>query len=264
VTSPRQGRSLPPLHVHVPYEQIDRYIGFIRGKRLDLEIYFGSGSFDTLREGDIERLMEKLDYGPSLTLHAPFMDLSPGAVDQKIRDVTIRRFNEVLDVAEKLRPRVVVFHSGYDKWKYDRNIDIWLDGSLRTWRPLNERAAAMGVKIAIENIFEDEPENLRLLARNMDSENFGLCFDTGHFNLFSKLPLREWLSLVREYIRELHLHDNSRYRDEHLALGDGDFDFPTLFSELKDIDCVYTIEAHSAENVKKSLERFPDLFNAGG
>ncbi len=261
MTLSRQNGSLPPLHVHVPYDQIDRYIGYIRGECLDLEIYFGSDSFDTLREGDIERLIEKLDYGPSLTIHAPFMDLSPGAVDEKIRNVTLRRFNEVLDVAEQLKPRVVVFHSGYEKWKYDRNIDIWLDGSLKTWRPVNERAEELGIKIAIENIFEDEPENLRLLAEEMNSKNFGLCFDTGHFNLFSKLPLSEWLLLTRDYIRELHLHDNSRYRDEHLALGEGDFDFRTLFQVLKGIDCVYTIEAHSVEDVKKSLERFPEFFN---
>jgi len=55
-----------------------------------------------------------------------------------------------------------------------------------TWQPLNARAAAMGVKIAIENIFEDEPQNLKMLMENMNSENSGICFDTGHFNLFSR------------------------------------------------------------------------------
>ncbi len=116
----------------------------------------------------------------------------------------------------------------------------------------------MGIKIAIENVFEDEPENLRLLVEEMDSKNFGLCFDTGHFNMFSKLPLSEWLGLIRPYIIELHLHDNSRYADQHLAIGDGDFDFTTLFRELKGIDCVYTIEAQTVEGVKKSLERLKE------
>lgn len=250
-----RSRSYEDPHIHVPYDTLDKYLGFIRERRLNLEIYFGSTSVDRITKQDIVALRNKLDYGPSLTVHAPFMDLSPGAVDEKVRAITVQRFSDVLDFSGVLQPGVIVFHSGYDRWRYDHRVDIWLDGSLRTWGVLNRRAADMGIRIAIENIFEDDPENLRLLAREMDSDNFGICFDTGHFNLFSKLPLREWLGLIRDYIRELHLHDNSRFRDDHLPIGDGDFDFRTLFSELQDIDCVYTIEAHSMKDVVTSMER---------
>ncbi len=244
-------------HIHLPYEAVGKYLPFIRKERLNLEIYFGTTRFGGLRKTDIEKLKEKLDYNPELTIHAPFMDLSPGAVDSKIREVTVKRFSDVLDFAEILKPKVVVFHSGYDKWKYDRRVDIWLEGSLKTWRPLNKRAADIGVKIAIENIFEDDPENFRLLMKEMDSKNFGLCFDTGHFNLFSKVSLLEWLEIVKPYIIELHLHDNDGNADHHLAIGDGSFDFRRLFRELRGKDCVYTIEAHTVEDVKKSIERLP-------
>jgi sugar phosphate isomerase/epimerase len=242
-------------HVHVPYDSLKKYLRFLKKEKFDLEIYFGSRSFDNLTRNDMIKLKHSLDYNPELSIHAPFMDLSPGAVDLKIREVTMKRFYSVLDYAEILMPRVIVFHSGYDKWKYDSRVDIWLEGSLKTWRPINKRAAEMGVRIGIENIFEDEPENLCLLAKEMDSENFGLCFDTGHFNLFSKLPLLQWIEMIKPYIVELHLHDNSRYADHHLAIGEGDFDFPALFSELEGKDCVYTLEAHTIEDVQKSMER---------
>lgn len=247
-------------HVHVPFDAVKKYLPFIRKEQLDLEIYFGSRSFDSLKRDDIVRVRKMLDYGPELSIHAPFMDLSPGAVDPKVRDVTLDRFLVVMDFAEILSPKVVVFHSGYDKWKYDNRVDIWLEGSLQTWTPVSRRAEEAGVKIAIENIFEDEPENLRLLASEMNSPNFGLCFDTGHFNLFSKLPLVTWLDNIKPHIVELHLHDNSKYADHHLPIGDGDFDFVTLFRELKGIDCVHTIEAHSIEDAKKSLARFSTFF----
>ncbi|RJQ53986.1 MAG: sugar phosphate isomerase/epimerase [Nitrospiraceae bacterium] len=246
-------------HVHVPYDSLNDYLPFVKEEGLNLEIYFGSGGFDGLTKDDIIRLKHVLDYNPGLSIHAPFMDLSPGAVDLKIRDVTMKRFLTVLDFAEILAPRVIVFHSGYDKWKYDKRVDIWLEKSLETWRPLNQRAAGMGIRIAIENIFEDEPENLLLLTKGMNSENFGLCFDTGHFNLFSKLPLLTWIEMIKPYIVELHLHDNSRYADHHLPIGDGDFDFPSLFRELEGVDCVYTLEAHTIEDVKKSMERLKGL-----
>ena len=240
-------------HVHVPYESIDKYLSFIKDERLNLEIYFGARTVDSLVKDDIADLKKKLDYKPQLSVHAPFMDLSPGAVDLKVREVTMKRFFDILDIAEILMPRVIVFHSGYDRWKYDNRVDIWLEGSVQTWKPVNSRAADMGIEIAIENIFEDEPENLSLLADQIDSKNFGICFDTGHFNLFSKVPLTEWIGLTRPYIKELHLHDNSRYEDEHLAIGDGDFDFSLLFRELEGVDCVYTIESHNVEDLKKSL-----------
>ena len=53
-----------------------------------------------------------------------------------------------------------------------------------------KKAEEIGVKIAIENIFEDEPENLRLLMEEMGNKNFGICFDSGHFNLFLKYHLK--------------------------------------------------------------------------
>lgn len=242
-------------HVHVPYDLVDRYLPFIKKEKLNLEIYFGSRRFDKLIKRDMIELKKKLEYNPRLSIHGPFMDLSPGAVDLKVRDVTTKRFSAVMDFAEILMPRTIVFHSGYDKWKYAHRIDVWLEGSLKTWMPINKRASELGIRIAIENIFEDEPEHLRVLAEEMNSDNFGLCFDTGHFNLFSRQPLLEWLKTIKPHIKEIHLHDNSRFNDEHLAIGDGDFDFVTLFKEIQGMDCVYTIEAHTEENVMKSLQR---------
>jgi len=247
-------------HVHVPYNRIGTYLEFIRKHRINLEIYFAASHLDNIKEHDIVMLMEKLDYKPSLTVHAPFMDLSPGAVDEKVREVTVQRFLQVFTVAEALRPKVMVFHSGYDKWKYAHNVDIWLEGSLKTWEPFFDMAARIKTKIAIENIFEDEPTNLRLLMEHAGSDIFGICFDTGHCNLFSKVPLEEWLRQLKPYIVELHLHDNNRTFDDHLAIGDGSFEFDTLFAVLQDKDIVYTVEAHSPEDTLTSIERLQKYF----
>lgn len=245
---------MPGPHIHVPYSRIPEYADFIKKERLDLEIYFGSAALDAVSTDQIKGLLEVLDYDPSLSIHAPFMDLSPAAVDSKVRKATMERFSHALDIAEVLRPKTIVFHSGYEKWKYALDVNFWLEKSLLTWRPLNERASSMGVKIAIENIFEDEPSNLRLLMEHMGSDNFGVCFDTGHCNLFSKVPLEEWMRALAVYIAELHLHDNDRSADQHLPMGEGTFDFAKFFGLLARNDCVYTIEAHSPQHVLMSLE----------
>jgi sugar phosphate isomerase/epimerase len=239
----------------VPYELVDEHLAFIRNNSLNLELYFSSKTLDSVTDADIETLRAKLDHNPSLSFHAPFMDLSPGAVDTGIREVTMQRFMRTLDFAEILGPSVIVFHSGYERWKYAHRTDIWLEQSLKTWRPLNERAADAGTKIAIENVFENEPDNLTLLAEEMDSENFGLCFDTGHFNLFSKISLSEWLAVSKPYILEAHIHDNNAHADEHIAPGEGTFDFRAFFREISGMECIHTIEMHNIEDVTKSLER---------
>jgi len=247
-------------HVHVPYNRVWDYLDFIKKNRINLEIYFSSQSLDTLNNSDMVTLKGKLDYNPSLSIHAPFMDLSPGAVDERVRVVTVERFLQVFGMAEILKPKVIVFHSGYEKWKYALKFDQWLEGSLKTWPALIQKAADMEIKLALENVFEDNPENFILLMEHLGSENFGICFDTGHFNLFSKISLDGWLGQLKPYIIELHLHDNDKTFDSHLAIGDGTFDFDTLFSTLKNRNLVYTIEAHTPEDVIKSIERLQKYF----
>ncbi len=246
-------------HVNVPFHRIEEFLPFIKAKRINLEIFISSDSLDSIDNSKLIGLKEKLDYDLSLTIHAPFMDLSPAAVDRKVRDVTIERFEGVFDIAEILKPKAIVFHSGYEKWKYSLKVDVWLENSLRTWRCFSKRAENLGVKIVIENIFEDEPTNLRLLMEEMSSAYFGLCFDTGHFNLFSRIPLGEWLVQLKAHILEVHLHDNDKSSDAHLAVGDGTFDFKTLFETLDNRDLICTIEGHTKEDVIKSLERLKIL-----
>lgn len=249
-------------HIHMPYHMIGHYLSFIIKNKINLELYFSSDVLDKTDCSEIEKLIKNLSYNPSFTIHAPFMDLSPGAVDSKIRNVTIERFNQIFSFAEIIKPKAIVFHSGYEKWKYSLKIDVWLENSLKTWKDFITKAKDLNTKIVIENIFEDKPDNLRLLMENLGCEYFGLCFDSGHFNLFSKISLKEWLSQTKDYILELHLHDNNRTSDAHLAIGEGNFDFNTLFSELKDRNIIYTIEGHTEQDVIKSMERLQNIFNS--
>lgn len=251
----------PPVHVHVPFERIGEYMGLIRSRALDLEIYFDAGVMDSLSPSDVLEVRKALDHDPSITVHGPFMDLSPGAADEKVRELTVERLGRAIELSEPLGPSVFVFHSGYEKWRFDHRIDLWLKASLRTWPELLRRASGMGAAIAVENIFEEEPENLRLLMEEMGSEGFGVCFDTGHFNLFSKRPLSEWLDALGRHIIELHLHDNRGVRDSHMAVGEGSFDFKGLFTGLRAIgrEPVRTVECHNAEGALTSIERLSAL-----
>ncbi len=248
-------------HIHVPFDRIQQYRDFIRDRRLNLEIYFSAAMLDSVSAADVAALGKTLEYGPCLSIHAPFMDLSPGAVDEKVRTVTISRFNAVLDHAAILQPKTIVFHSGYEKWKYALKPEIWLEKSLLTWEPLIRRAEEAGTIIAVENIFEDEPGTLGMLMDRLGSDRFGICFDTGHCNLFSKVSLDDWMEVLNPHIKALHLHDNDRSSDQHLPVGDGSFDFSRFFRLLAGRDCVFTLEAHSPDHVIRSIENLKRFLN---
>jgi sugar phosphate isomerase/epimerase len=89
----------------------------------------------------------------------------------------------------------------------------------------------------------------------MDSDNFGICLDTGHCNLFTSVPVDRWLDELGAYIIELHIHDNDKTADQHYPPGDGSFDFARLFSRLVNRDLIYTLEAHTPEHVLTSIDR---------
>lgn len=249
-------------HAHLPFRKFHEYLEIIKKEKVNLELYFDSNSLDSLNEQAIFKLREVLSYEPSLSIHAPFMDLSPAALDTKIRAVTMERFSQIFDIAEILNPKCIVFHSGYDKWKYSFRKELWLEKSLGTWNELLKRAEKINVKISIENIFEEEPEGLMMLVDRVSSPLFGICFDTGHFNLFSKSSLEEWFSVLGSKIFEFHLHDNNGSFDEHLAIFDGSFDFKKLFNLIDNKDYIFTIEARSVDDFFRSAKSLEELINS--
>ena len=113
-----------------------------------------------------------------------------------------------MDAARILRPRVVVFHPGYDKWRYGETRDRWLAESIPLWEEMVARSEESGCVIAVENIFEEEPSTLLDLIRSVDSPRLRHCFDVGHWNMFTKVTMEEWFAALGPYIAETHIHDN--------------------------------------------------------
>jgi len=248
--------------VHVPYPRLAEFGDLLKSRRLDVEIMFSASTLDSLDFSRVEEPLASLGYTPRVSIHAPFVDLAPGAVDPLVRDVTLRRFAQVARVARALGAAVLVFHSGYERWKYHLHPEIWLNASVQTWRTVLADLEGLPTRIAIENIFEDTPHNLVELAQKMNSPRFGLCFDTGHFNLFSSITLEEWLREAGGHIVHLHVHDNDGTADRHQPPGEGTFPFKRLFAWFGDHVPSFTLEAHNADSTLKGLASLDVLLAA--
>lgn len=251
---------MEPLHIHIPYIKLRDFFGLIKLRRYDLEIYFSAAVLDQIERDDLERLREQLNWNPSLSLHAPFSDINPGALDPMVKSITQLRFRQILDIAAVLKPRSVVFHPGYDKWRYSGRKDIWLENSLGTWERVMDSATKSGTRVAVENVFDEDPEALSLLLERVNSPDFGFCFDTGHLNLFTTVPMERWFDALGKRLIEVHLHDNDGTEDSHLAIGQGNVDFKKFFRLLGKCPApVYTIEAHDKDHVAVSIEKVKEF-----
>ncbi len=246
-----------PIHINVPYTMLLKRTEFVIEHQFYPEIYFSGDDLDTCHEEEARQLAETLLGNDLLcTIHGPFMDLSPGGVDRRIKEVTFDRFSRTIELGSLFKPRAIVFHPGYEKWKFDGNINIWLESSLSTWLPLVKEAKERGLILAIENVFEENPDPLRMLLQKIGSPNFRFCFDSGHCHVFSKSPLSQWIETLGEYLVEVHLHDNQGEMDDHLPIGEGRFDFKELFKLLafQGIKPIYTIEPHEEDHLWRSLK----------
>jgi len=244
------------VFVHIPYSELSRYLSQVKKERVNLEIFFDADNLDQLRQEELDTVVSVLREGRlKCTIHGPYQNLSPGSADSKIREVTFHRFIQTIELADRLKPELVVFHPGFDPWHFQGIVEQWFTNSLDTWKQILKSSEGVGVPLALENVFEFAPDNLLQLVSSIGSPRFGLCFDTGHYNVFAKRPLSRWIEMFRPFLMEVHLHDNHGKLDEHLALGEGNFPFGELFGLLRRSESapLFTIEAHNEKAVRKSL-----------
>jgi sugar phosphate isomerase/epimerase len=247
------------IHVNVPYPMLLQRIDFAIKNRINPEIYFSAEDLDAYLEKDVQHLSNTLKENQlEVTFHGPFMDLNPGGVDRRVKEVTFDRLLKTIELARFFKPKTIVFHPGYEKWKFDGNMELWLKSSLQTWRPLVKEAEELGLTLAVENVFEESPDPLKSLLEKIDSPHFRFCFDTGHYHAFTldKTPLSNWFKALAEHMVEVHLHDNHAEMDEHLPVGEGNFNFDqffTLLSRFK-LNPIFTIEPHEEAHLWRGLE----------
>jgi sugar phosphate isomerase/epimerase len=221
---------------------------------IGIEIYVDNLAVSEIDATDAKALgLELRNRAIVCTVHAPFMDLSPGGVDADVRNISRAKIRKAIDIANHIGARGIVCHGAYDRWRFDGREGLWLENSVETWT--DALKAAGDLPIMIENIFEEEPSPLIALFDHFKEKNLWLCFDTGHFNLFTTLPLMDWLAPFKGRIMEFHIHDNHGRSDEHLPVGHGTFPFRELKGFIRSLSGIlFTAEAHSEATALETIK----------
>lgn len=185
------------------------------------------------------------------TLHAPFFDLAPGALDPHILAATREKMRRAFELIPVFRPRSIVCHLQFEDNKQGYKLGEWTAAALATWRQLLNTAASHKVPIMLENTYERSPATHQAILAQLNSPYAGFCLDVGHLLTFAQSPWQDWLPAMAPWLGQLHLHDNHGELDQHLAPGRGKFDFSGLFQFLRhhDLHPIITLEPHSQEDL---------------
>lgn len=246
----------PLLSVSIPLESLDKRLKQIIKASLNVEIYLNETMLESLDSNRIARIKKSLSHDPLISLHGPFISLSPGSKNPSIRQHTLKQWKKLLEVAEQLGAGQVVVHalSGVEEIAlYD---DIWLANSMSLWTEIVEVAERLDVLIAVENTYEYHYRSLQMLMDRLKSKHIGICLDIGHINLSRVTMPEEWFSNLGNKVIELHLHDNFGFDDNHMALGDGCINFAEIFGFAKKYtdNPLFTLECRSPDSVEKSID----------
>jgi sugar phosphate isomerase/epimerase len=195
------------------------------------------------------------------TVHAPFMDVWPGAADADVRHLSLEKMKRVMGIAADLGSQLVVMHFNYDPIYYRQQFPQWLERAADFFS--NLLVEHDGPLIALENIAEATPYIVLQLLEKAGQPRLIHCFDFGHHHVFARIPFVEWLFYLKPKVHiHFHLHDNLGDGDDHLALGQGDIDWSAAKAAIAGMPCPFsiTLEPKSAKTLQASAKFYREYF----
>lgn len=189
------------------------------------------------------------------TLHGAFFDVIPFSMDKRIKEISLQRIHQSIDVARMMGAKGVVFHTNYNPFLNSTDyVESFIKQNVKIWDEILK--ANPGINIYLENMFDTTPDIMEGIAEGLASnQNFGICLDYAHAAL-SKVAPEKWTRCLGKYIKHVHINDNDLVSDLHQAWGDGKIDRQVFYDAYNTYmkDASVLIETSSYENKVKSLE----------
>lgn len=195
---------------------------------------------------------QKLEGITKKMLHAPFNELFPCAIDPWARVLAARRYRQALELAVQYGSEKVIIHGGYNPWIYYP--EWYVEQSILFWKEF--LADAPDVQIVLENVLEKTPDLLLDIVKGVKHSRIKLCLDVGHVNVYSTIPVMDWLTQWAPYLSHFHIHNNDSSRDSHSALNQGTIPMEELLQKAIQLcpDATFTLEVMEAEPSMSWLE----------
>ncbi|KPL02996.1 MAG: hypothetical protein AMJ73_07840 [candidate division Zixibacteria bacterium SM1_73] len=241
------------------YDSFDEFLFYAKEHDYNMEIasFAYSDVLDTNWEEILKDHQKKLQgFGGTISLHGAFKELIIHSRDRRIREVAKDRIFQNLELAKALNAKYIVFHGNFNPLiRHEGYKKNWIKQNAIFWSEVLDKYE---IVIVLENLWEPTPEIFRKLLDEVNSTHLKICFDIGHTNIFSKVALEEWFSMLGEGIVYIHVNDNKGDVDNELAPGEGNINWQT-FSKLIEkyrIAPEIVFEVGTLEKTIQSLEYF--------
>ncbi len=193
-------------------------------------------------------------YDLKISVHAPISDVNLAASSERMRESSVLEMMATVECALQMGAELVTVHPGIRPFVIKGSDEKALARAAKSLRTIDRVSQEFGVQVAVENM----PDFFMMLGKSaseleaiIDGTDLGICFDIGHANTTGQID--ELLSLKDRFVN-FHIHDNNGAQDEHLTLGEGNIDFASVLSQLKDYSGPYVIESLSLESAVESRD----------
>ncbi|MBI3255595.1 MAG: N-acetylneuraminate synthase family protein [Candidatus Andersenbacteria bacterium] len=232
-----------------------------------------------LSDKDLDEDLPKGDFSQQVIVHMPeYMGrvyLNPAAEDPGERKIAVETLQRSIDVARRLgesfkgKPKFVV-HPGGITLTPAKDPKKLLDLFADTLSQLKTD----GVDVLPENmpprpwVFGGEwVTNIFLTGEEikefLDKTGYNMCFDTSHATLACNaagVSLVDMITLLKPYIRHLHVADGEGIGEEGLQIGAGTVDFAAVLAPLKGYQYTMVPEIwqghlHGGKGFLKAMEK---------
>jgi sugar phosphate isomerase/epimerase len=203
------------------------------------------------------------------TVHLPFLWIDPASLNEPLRQVSADGLCQAIELARPVDVHTYALHLWgmtstqitillRDPAQRPAILDALLNQAGRSLAQLCELVDPRD--LCLENLEDPLFDHVLPLV---EGAGVSICLDVGHLAWRGDSEA-EFLTRYGDRIREAHLHDavraspdgRTQFRD-HLALGQGQVDYPAFLRRLADLDheVVVILENNSQADLEQSLER---------
>lgn len=202
------------------------------GCNMEIASFAFAKTLDSNWEEILEDYNNKLlDFKGIISIHGSFQDLILHSRDNKISEIAKNRYTLNLDIAKALNSKYIVFHANFNPLiGHESYVKNWIEQNTRFWCDAINK---YDITILIENLWEPSPEIFQILVSEVNSLRLKICFDTGHANIFSKVPAEQWFKSLGSNIAYIHVNENKGDVDNELVPGEGTVNWQEFSNNVK-------------------------------
>lgn len=182
--------------------------------------------------------------------HLGYKNINDLWLENEVGDKLVEGYKNDIKICKENNIPMVVMHltSKSEAPKYNET-------GLKRLKEIVDYAQELNIKVAFENT--KIKGYLDYVIENIDNENVGICFDSGHYHVHFNDDFD--FPKFKDRIFAVHLHDNDQSDDLHLMPFEGTLDWKETIRKLK--ECNYdgpvTLElCYRNEYLDMSIEDF--------